>query len=166
MESNDNQKINHGLYYHKFEQFLIKCTLPPLENSFNEKELLKNNQMKKLSNEDLNEIKHIFSETKNMYIKGVLNRINIFFNKYKLDEKLDIKSEAFLLQVFLKEISFDLNKLQNMELINEIKEPELITTKKYMTEELKEKNSQLKIEIEELKKKLENLKQLNKIKLN
>ena len=53
-----------------------------------------------------------------------------------------------------------------MELINEIKEPELITTKKYMTEELKEKNSQLKIEIEELKKKLANLKQLNKINLN
>ena len=53
-----------------------------------------------------------------------------------------------------------------MELTNEIKEPELAKTKKYMTEELKLKNIELKKEIDELKRKLDNLKKSNKINLN
>ena len=165
-ETNENQESIHGLYYYKLVHFLIKSTLPALEKSFNIETLLKDYKNKELSKETLLKIKELFSKSKKIYINEIINRINNFFTKWKLDEKLDIKSEAYLLQVFLKEISFDLNNLQQMELTNEIKEPELAKTKKYMTEELKLKNIELKKEIDELKRKLDNLKKSNKINLN
>ena len=165
-EINENQESIHGFYHYKLVHFLIKSTLPALENSFNIETLLKDYLNKELTKENLFKIKELFSNSKKIYINEIINRINNFFTKWKLDEKLDIKSEAYLLQVFLKEISFDINNLQQMELTNEIREPELTKTKKYMTEELKLKNIELKKEIDELKRKLDNLKKSNKINLN
>ena len=165
-ESNENQESITGFYYYKLVNFLIKSTLPPLESSFNIETLLKDYQNKEFTKETRFKIKELFSNSKKIYINEIINRINNFLTKWKLDEKLNIKSEAYLLQVFLKEISFDLNHLQQMELTNEIKEPELTKTKKYMTEELKLRNIELKKEIDELKRKLENLKNSNKINVN
>ena len=165
-ESNENQESITGFYYYKLVNFLIKSTHPPLESSFNIETLLKDYQNKEFTKETRFKIKELFSNSKKIYINEIINRINNFLTKWKLDEKLNIKSEAYLLQVFLKEISFDLNHLQQMELTNEIKEPELTKTKKYMTEELKLKNIELKKEIDELKRKLENLKNSNKINVN
>ena len=49
-EINENQESIHGFYYYKLVHFLIKSTLPALENSFNIETLLKDYLNKELTN--------------------------------------------------------------------------------------------------------------------
>ena len=75
-EINENQESIHGFYYYKLVHFLIKSTLPALENSFNIETLLKDYLNKELTKENLFKIKELFSNSKKKTIKNIKKKCN------------------------------------------------------------------------------------------
>ena len=155
-ENHENESPNANYFFSKlvihFEELNMKFIELYKIDSIN-----RFYEIKKLNDENKSKLSNILSEIPKNLEKEMRNKLRIFYEKYKIKEKTNLKTEARIYSKYINELKLNKNKL-GIDSIND----ETSIIKSQIKDHLKEFNQKTKNDIENLKKEKDNLMRENK----